>query len=47
MRPLTMEFTMNEPYMLEGLVAWKDYMIQNTVEDRKNVLKIKNLEKQF
>ena len=28
-RPLTMEFTMNEPYMLEGLVAWKDYMIQN------------------
>ena len=38
-RPLTMEFTMNEPYMLEGLVAWKDYMIQNTVEDRKKVLK--------
>ena len=38
-RPLTMEFTMNEPYMLEGLLAWKDYMIQNTVEDRKNVLK--------
>ena len=38
-RPLTMEFTMNEPYMLEGLAAWKDYMIQNTVEDRKNVLK--------
>ncbi len=25
--------------MLEGLLAWKDYMIQNTVEDRKNVLK--------
>ena len=38
-RPLTMEFTMNEPYMLEGLLAWKDYMIQNTIEDRKNVLK--------
>lgn len=38
-RPLTMEFTMNEPYMLEGLAAWKDYMVQNTVEDRKNVLK--------
>ena len=38
-RPLTMEFTMNEPYMLEGLAAWKDYMIQNTVEDKKNVLK--------
>ena len=38
-RPLTMEFTMNEPYMLEGLVAWKDYMIQNTVEDRIKVLK--------
>ena len=38
-RPLTMEFTMNEPYMLEGLAAWKDYMIQNTVEDRIKVLK--------
>ena len=38
-RPLTMEFTMNEPYMLEGLLAWKDYMIQDTTEDRKNVLK--------
>ncbi len=38
-RPLTMEFTMNEPYMLEGLAAWKDYMIQNTIKDRKNVLK--------
>ena len=38
-RPLTMEFTMNEPYMLEGLATWKDYMVQNTVEDRKNVLK--------
>ncbi len=38
-RPLTMEFTMNEPYMLEGLSAWKDYMIQNTVEDKKKVLK--------
>ena len=38
-RPLTMEFTMNEPYMLEGLAAWKDYMIQNTVKDRINVLK--------
>ena len=38
-RPLTMEFTMNEPYMLEGLAAWKDYMVQNTIEDRKNVLK--------
>ncbi len=38
-RPLTMEFTMNEPYMLEGLASWKDYMIQDTIEEKKNVLK--------
>ncbi|MEC8100201.1 MAG: amidohydrolase family protein [Pseudomonadota bacterium] len=38
-RPLTMEFTMSEPYMLEGLSAWKDYMVQNTEEERKNILK--------
>ena len=27
-RPLTMEFTMNEPYMLEGLSSWKEYMTE-------------------
>ncbi len=41
-RPLTMEFTMNEPYMLEGLSSWKEYMIQNTIEGRKRVLKNKS-----
>ena len=27
-RPLTMEFTMREPYMLEGLSSWKPYMTE-------------------
>ena len=36
-RPLTMEFTMNEPYMLEGLSSWKKYM---TERDSKNKIKI-------
>ena len=40
-RPLTMEFTMNEPYMLEGLNSWKEYMVQNTTEEKKNVLQNK------
>ena len=40
-RPLTMEFTMNEPYMLEGLSSWKEYMMQDTIEARKKVLKNK------
>ncbi len=38
-RPLTMEFTMQEPYMLEGLASWKEYMTQDTIEGKKNVLK--------
>ena len=38
-RPLTMEFTMQEPYMLEGLASWKEYMLQDSYENRMNVLK--------
>ena len=37
-RPLTMEFTMQEPYMLEGLTSWKEYMLQNSYENKMNVL---------
>ena len=40
-RPLTMEFTMKEPYMLEGLTSWKEYMIQESYENRMTVLKDK------
>ena len=40
-RPLTMEFTMQEPYMLEGLISWKEYMVQESYENRINVLKDK------
>ncbi len=38
-RPLTMEFTMKEPYMLEGLSSWREYMLQNSIEGKKNILK--------
>ena len=37
-RPLTMEFTMQEPYMLEGLTSWKEYMLQDSYENKMNVL---------
>ncbi len=40
-RPLTMEFTMQEPYFFEGLSAWKEYMIKNSFEDKIEVLKNK------
>ncbi len=38
-RPLTMEFTMKEPYMLEGLNSWREYMLQNSIEEKTNILK--------
>ena len=44
-RPLTMEFTMQEPYMLEGLISWKEYMVQESYENRMNVLKDKMFRK--
>ena len=33
-RPLTMEFTMNEPYMLEGLSSWKEYMTEKDTKKK-------------
>ena len=41
-RPLTMEFTMQEPYMLEGLSSWKEYMVKDTHTEKMNVLKDSN-----
>ena len=38
-KPLTMEFTMQEPYMLEGLTSWKEYMLQDSYQNKINVLK--------
>ena len=38
-RPLTMEFTMNEPYMLEGLSSWKEYMTERDKYKKNNILK--------
>ena len=38
-RPLTMEFTMNEPYMLEGLRAWKEYMTEKDDQLKMSILK--------
>ena len=38
-RPLTMEFTMNEPYMLEGLKAWKEYMTEKDDQLKMSILK--------
>ena len=40
-RPLTMEFTMNEPYMLEGLRAWKEYMTEKDDQLKMSILKNK------
>ena len=44
-RPLTMEFTMNEPYMLEGLSSWKEYMIEKNSLEKRKILKNKNFRK--
>ena len=38
-RPLTMEFTMNEPYMLEGLSSWKEYMTERDNDKKNNIMK--------
>ena len=38
-RPLTMEFTMNEPYMLEGLATWKEYMTEKDDQLKMSILK--------
>ena len=37
-RPLTMEFTMKEPYMLEGLASWREYMIERNSKKKIKVL---------
>ena len=44
-RPLTMEFTMNEPYMLEGLKAWKEYMTEKDDQLKTSILKNKDFRK--
>ncbi len=44
-RPLTMEFTMREPYMLEGLKSWKKYMIAENNEKKIKILKSKDFRK--
>ena len=44
-RPLTMEFTMREPYMLEGLSSWKEYMTEKNFEKKINILKDRNFRK--
>ena len=38
-RPLTMEFTMKEPYMLEGLNTWKKVMKETRREEIINIFK--------
>ena len=40
-RPLTMEFTMEEPYMLEGLESWKTIMVEKNLEKKINIFKDK------
>ncbi len=40
-RPLTMEFTMQEPYMLEGLSSWKKVMVEKNLEKKYEFLKDK------
>ena len=44
-RPLTMEFTMNEPYMLEGLSSWKSYMMEKDNKKKMNILRDDNFRK--
>ncbi len=44
-RPLTMEFTMNEPYMLEGLSSWKKYMTEIDNKKKLDILGDKNFRK--
>ena len=44
-RPLTMEFTMKEPYMLEGLSSWKPYMTENDYKKKIIILKNKSFRK--
>ena len=44
-RPLSMEFTMREPYMFEGLSSWKIYMTENDYEKKKKILSDKNFRK--
>ena len=44
-RPLTMEFTMNEPYMLEGLSSWKKYMIEIDNKKKLDILRDKGFRK--
>ena len=46
-RPLTMEFTMREPYMLEGLSSWKPYMTEKDNLKKNEILKIPILEKKY
>ena len=41
-RPLTMEFTMREPYMLEGLSTWKKVMTEKNEKKIKAILQNKN-----
>ena len=40
-RPLTMEFTMEEPYMLEGLESWKPIMVEKNIEKKLIIFKDK------
>ncbi|MBV68588.1 MAG: hypothetical protein CMJ08_02160 [Pelagibacterales bacterium] len=44
-RPLTMEFTMNEPYMLEGLSSWKKYMTESDSNNKIKILQDDNFRK--
>ncbi len=44
-RPLSMEFTMREPYMFEGLSSWKIYMTESDYEKKKKILRDKNFRK--
>ncbi len=37
-RPLTMEFTMREPYMLEGLSSWKSFMTAKNLNKKTEIL---------
>ena len=45
-RPLTMEFTMREPYMLEGLSSWKKYMTEEKLEKKISILRDPNFRKE-
>ena len=44
-RPLTMEFTMREPYMLEGLSSWKRYMREKDNLKKNEILNNTNFRK--